>query len=185
MDLFKIVLDEQQLTVMLEALELYSRVGSGQLVEVIHVLGKSERKPENYSTESIDVAYNLLDAAKTELTGMQKGRHLGIRSPELHDDFRVGYDMLQVIRNRLGWSRSLTADFHVWRYSPIRTSHTSPSLIHVVPTQPEERSRAASESHAVFLAYQTTLLQQGISNEFLDQEVARLSRELGGETTTQ
>lgn len=104
---FTITVNEQQAQLLVNALDLYSRVGLGQFEEVGVVyynamtsFGLPDRLREAFITAKI-------------AAGHPSNGSYGIHSPEVHDKFRNAWDIQQVIRNCLAWDRNPKGGFQV------------------------------------------------------------------------
>jgi hypothetical protein len=117
---YNIHLNENQLQVLVNALDLYSRIGIGQLeeVEMIYRLdGRKKQVDRNYDTDEsteidFDHLHQILNLAKQEL-GHGQGSHYGIYSKEVPDAFRVAWDIMKVVRHQLAIDRCPTGGFGV------------------------------------------------------------------------
>jgi len=100
---YELSISEKQARVILASLDLFSRIGIGQLREVL-------RHPQ-YQLKMIDdnetytYCQRLLDQVKKLLTGHGPHSSYGVCHPEVHEDSNIAYDLLQVIRHRLSWDR--------------------------------------------------------------------------------
>lgn len=121
----KIELSDEQAAVLVEALDLYSRCLIGQLEEVGQVallynvnMLDSEVRNSTYSDnpqhcvahkpdkKAWDNHHDFSDAIrklKYSLLGINGNGSYGIHSDCVHDNARVAYDVLQVVRNYLAW----------------------------------------------------------------------------------
>lgn len=109
---YEIHLSEKAIYIIIQALDLYSRVGMGQLETVKDVLLKSEKSRENI-LKNRDAIERLLDLVKEMAMELSPSSYQSIMSPEISDDFRTAYDMIQVLRNRLAWDREPKGGFTV------------------------------------------------------------------------
>ncbi len=87
-------ISESHLLILLDALNLYFRIGMGQFGEILHVI---EPKCER------DAARNLIEFVKKQVTGMDEGSYLGILSKDLSDRFKSACDMHSVLRHARAW----------------------------------------------------------------------------------
>src|SRR4051812_19032275 len=87
-------IDENQARTLEKALDLYSRIGMGQLREIINVL----RYDERLDNKNLEVARNILDNVKLLVFGDD---FYGIYSHEVPDVYRVAWDIQRVIRHQL------------------------------------------------------------------------------------
>lgn len=98
---YTLKLTETQCRVVQAALDLYYRIGMGQLQEVARV---AEPAP-NHDWQKDDRCHRVMSAVrvlKNELLGWPNpGTNYGIMAKELPDDFRVACDIHDVIRQRL------------------------------------------------------------------------------------
>jgi len=85
-------ISEHQAHVLIEALELYSRIGMGQFHQIWHVFDF----PSGADTD------RLFDELRYE-GGLKHGQYYGIRNSKIRDSFRISWDIYQVIRHRLAW----------------------------------------------------------------------------------
>lgn len=112
-------LTENQCWTLKSALDLYSRIGAGDIEEILLYV-----RPKN-SAHVSELARNFMRLAHNVVTGFDGYGHWGITSPEILDTFRIAYDIEQVVRNRLahdsirpGDTKGMRVDFDV----PVRTS---------------------------------------------------------------
>jgi len=117
---YEISVSEKQARVMMDALNLFSRIGIGQLREVLrHPQYENKLIHDN---ETYRYSQRLLDQVKERLTGFETHASYGISSPEVHDDSNIAYDLLQVIRHRLSWDRNPDGGIEVYYDTPIQYS---------------------------------------------------------------
>ncbi len=99
--MYTLTLNEKQADVLNHALELFSRLKAGQLQELWHLCatGKQDRQ------EFEDIASKLKTCLFPELTA--SGSH-GVGQGTFHGDDRgdVAWDLHEVVRHRLAWSRA-------------------------------------------------------------------------------
>lgn len=105
---YSIVVDEAQARILAEALDLYMRIGIGQLTEVVRVYNYEWKTP----IPTVDRLVDVMNEAK-RVIGFGPGGSYGIQSREVHDVFRQAYDIRQVIRHRLAWDHTPTGGFGV------------------------------------------------------------------------
>jgi len=116
---YNITVTETQAELLVCALDLYSRIGIGQFEEVASVYDPA-RKLENW-----DSIHTLLLAAKEEAGHPRNGSH-GIMNPKVRDVFRAAYDLQQVIRHKVAWSRNPEGSILVHHDTPHQTSEKVP-----------------------------------------------------------
>lgn len=93
-------LSKNQARIVVDALDLYMRIGIGQFKEVARVY--------DYGFDRADVDMEALRGALEEASrtqGFGTGGSYGIHSERVNDVFRQAYDIKQVVRHRLAWDR--------------------------------------------------------------------------------
>lgn len=110
---FNLTLNEFQAKVMVQALDVFSRIGIGQLEEIESLLRRHGHNDFNY--DAVKDALNLL---KQEIMGQPPNGSFGIHHPEVHDVFKVSWDLQQVVRYCLAWSQHPEGGFGVNFYEP-------------------------------------------------------------------
>lgn len=94
---YALTITEEQANTLINALDLYQRIGMGQLDEIIRVAVSAPG--HKYDWAEVDKTMNIL---KLQLLGWPHiGTAHGIRSSELPDQFRIAWDIQQVVRHRL------------------------------------------------------------------------------------
>lgn len=114
---YTVELAEAHAEVLARALDLYSRVGTGQLEEVLAVFDAGHELP----AEARELARAYIDSAKVSV-GLPASGHRGIHGEATRDEFRVAYDLQQVVRHRLAWDRRPEGGFQVDFDEPTQTS---------------------------------------------------------------
>lgn len=125
---YSLEVTEEHLQVLINALDLYTRVGIGQFEEVARVymgLGNSNRQLEYYLT-----------AAKVSV-GHPKNGSFGIHNPNVRDEFRQAFDIKQVIRHRLAWDRSPQGGSGIDFFEPDNIGNIPAPKIDQIPSSPE------------------------------------------------
>lgn len=94
---YTLTITEEQANTLINALDLYQRIGMGQLDEIKHVAVPA---PEHkYNWVELDQTMAIL---KLQLLGWPHiNTSHSIVSKDLPDKFRVAWDIQQVVRNRL------------------------------------------------------------------------------------
>jgi hypothetical protein len=116
-------LTEKQATVITTALDLYSRVLIGQVENVEEVLRWTYPK---LSTEKLQTARLLLNSVKDVLWGFSPGASHGIHNPEVQDNARQAFDLLQVVRNGVARAKKPEGGIQVCYDVPSQTSTKEP-----------------------------------------------------------
>ena len=107
------------------ALELYSRIGMGQLEEILqHCVFPNEKKPDDEQMsfyEKREDARRELERIKCALWALPHPHaYWSISSMEIHDSNRVAWDIQQVIRHRLAWDNEPNGGWTVQFDRPMR-----------------------------------------------------------------
>ena len=127
---YQLSLTERQAQVLTEALDLFSRIGMGQLEEIAYVL-RSYTKPSESSSllsSRLDELKRLAREASNVWMGSPFGCR-GISSEEIGDAFRVAWDLHQVIRYRLAWDRNPNGGLQVSFDTPMKYSQEPLAII--------------------------------------------------------
>lgn len=117
----KIELSDEQAYVIVEALDLFSRVLIGQSEEVGSVMNKysvnmldsevvgevgkqyTQHKPNRHAYDAHHDFTDAIRSLKHSLLGIHSNGSYGIHSEAVHDNARVAYDIQQVLRHYLAW----------------------------------------------------------------------------------
>ena len=117
----KIEVSDEQVYVIVEALDLFSRVLIGQVEEVGGVMSKynvnmldsevvgsvgnqyTQHKPDKKAYDAHHDFTDAIRSLKHNLLGIHANGSYGIHSDAVHDNSRVAYDIQQVLRNHLAW----------------------------------------------------------------------------------
>lgn len=129
---YRLTLSEQQTAIVCRALEFYERVGGmGQIEEVLD--------PWRFRCQdgAVEHARAALDEAKLHLTGFDRCSSFGIHSEKVPDEYRVAYDLQQVIRHRMAWDRTPEGGFGVWFDKPHQTSRSPLAAIERIKQTPD------------------------------------------------
>lgn len=114
---YQLSLTEKQAQVIINALDLYSRIGMGQLEEIAHIL----RSSPNANPDKI-LAVEALAREAADCWMGHVGGYNGISSDKVHDVFRIAWDLQQVIRYRLAWDRHPEGGIQVVFDEPLKSS---------------------------------------------------------------
>ena len=106
---YKLEISESQANVLVSALDLFSRIGLGQIEEVEKVAG-NYNSSGTYDHNRVE---RLLHEVKLEMLGMAPHHSYGIMCPQVHEDFRIAWDIQQVVRDKIS---------HREWFSPERTA---------------------------------------------------------------
>lgn len=105
---YSILLSEEQLAILSEAADMYSRVYMGQL----DVAAPYDATYQGKRHELVDELCKLGEI----ISGTPHGSY-GIRSPEVPEHAKMAYDMHRTFRHRLAWDRNPEGGIQVW-YDP-------------------------------------------------------------------
>ena len=118
---FKLTLTERQDFILRDALDIYSRIGIGQFERVVDLYDLNGMMSEK-RREDVE---NIFTSAKV-VCGHNRAGSFGIHNPEVNDNFRKAFDVNQVLRNKIAWSRAPQGGNGVDFYTPTQTSHEDP-----------------------------------------------------------
>jgi hypothetical protein len=118
---YHLAMTEKQAQVLVNALDLYSRIGMGQLTEVAHILRMTVVGNPSGTVDALDAVERLTREASSMWMG-GSGGYYGITSEKISDVFRVAWDLQQVIRYRLAWDRKPEGGIQVHFDDPMKTS---------------------------------------------------------------
>lgn len=122
---YRLELDEQQAQLVIQALDMATRIHMGQT----NIVGEYLQgcSPRNANPEIVDSALELL---RRECFGFTRSESFGITSEQISDDARVMWDIHQVLRHRLSWDRAGNPETRDWSTmmgvnfdEPRRSSH--------------------------------------------------------------
>ena len=118
---FVLELSELQAEVLIKALDLYSRIGIGQIGEVHNIL-TLEPHIKSPSENTYQGIKNALDFVKRELFGFEAGASFAMHAPQVPDKFKVAWDLQQVIRHKLAWTANPAGGVGVSFQEPMKSS---------------------------------------------------------------
>lgn len=123
---YKISLSENQLQIISKALDVYSRLGIGQFRDALECLPTQEFRPNGWN-ESMDEIGNIVKQfTHDNVDGYRSS--LGIMNTKTKDQFRVAWDIQQVIRHKISWDNHKDGDstFTVNFHEPFKSSEKEP-----------------------------------------------------------
>lgn len=117
---YRLTVTEDHLRTLMRATEFFERIAMGQFREILDVADPHHKVPH----EARETAEEHLMFARTRLMPElgSPNASWSIHSHEVHDDARVCYDFLQVVRHRLAWDRHPEGGFQVSFDKPLRSS---------------------------------------------------------------
>uniref|UniRef100_A0A6M3ISR5 Uncharacterized protein n=1 Tax=viral metagenome TaxID=1070528 RepID=A0A6M3ISR5_9ZZZZ len=111
---YKLEITEKQAKIITQSLNLFSRIGMGQLEEIINHPQWIFTVDNQYDR---DIIKNSINTLKKHLCNLDSYSSFGIYQEEVDDINRVAWDLQQVIRHKLAWDRNpkggITVDFGV------------------------------------------------------------------------
>lgn len=119
-----------QAEVIIRALDLIGRLHMGQIDEIESVLRKLYKGKMPFPGG--DIKRLCDDIRFYAFPELERGSYYGIRSENVSDEARVGYDLIQVLRHAIAWHKrpegGVTVDFD----EPYQTSKSDMAKIEVV-----------------------------------------------------
>jgi hypothetical protein len=103
--MYSLTLDEQSAGLLMRALDLYARIGIGQLETLYdHPAVRQERlgKPFSFSMNAL----LLIGLLKDDLFGLSPPAARSIVADDVVPDAKQAYDIMSVIRHRLAWDKA-------------------------------------------------------------------------------
>lgn len=113
----KLTLTERQACILRDALDIYSRIGIGQFDKVVDTYDRNGMMTPQ-QREDVE---KLFKSAKI-VCGHTHNGSFGIHNPLVNDTFRKAFDINQVLRNKIAWSRAPQGGVGVDFYEPHRIS---------------------------------------------------------------
>jgi hypothetical protein len=100
-----IELNDRQADVMWRALELWARIGTGELTALLGHPEVSRRLVTDTGVTTENVRRSL-EYLKQAVFNLPHGAEFGIANPDIHESNRIAYDLMQALRHHLAWSRA-------------------------------------------------------------------------------
>jgi len=134
---YELTINETHAQVLINALELYSRMGMGQLSFLMEHQDLQKRLVVGPDSHFETVRGTLEFLKKIIFPELPLNGYYSISSPEINDANRVAYEMLQVVRHRMAWDRlqgKQPSGFSVIYDEPMKTSaQPLPTIRQVTP----------------------------------------------------
>jgi len=114
----QLTMTERQASTIMDALDIYSRLGLGQIDKLEHTLRfKFGKHKVEYDADKIEkLLKEVKDTLFPELRSNYYCSH-GIFSPETPEDSKISWDLIQVLRYPIAWHKNpnggSTVDFGV------------------------------------------------------------------------
>jgi len=96
--MYKLTVTQAHVKLMIEALDLYSRVGCGQYQEVLNTFGRLFKVP-NEKREALGKACREI---KEGLTDLSDG-YYSITSNETPEKAKISYELMKVLMHKIAW----------------------------------------------------------------------------------
>ena len=117
MSQYQLTLNDEHVQMLLRALDVYSRIGCGQLNRILELfLGDPRRR------ECSSIQREALFRFKQQLLPLEGDASYSICSPEVPVDYRLAWDVLQVVRHHVAWEEQPAGGLFVQFDSPMNTS---------------------------------------------------------------
>ncbi len=125
----QIEINDEQAYVIVEALDLFSRILIGQAEEVGSVMNKysvnmldsevvgsvgnqyTQHKPDKQAYDAHHDFTDAIRSLKHRFLGIHCNGSFGVHNEDVHDNARVAYDVQQVLRNHLAWKHYKEGSF--------------------------------------------------------------------------
>lgn len=131
--MYQLTLSDEQIRVLLRALDLYARVGCGQFEQILELFQGDSRRREDGMIQW----ETLFRIFRNGLLSLQADMaHYAICSPKVPADYRLAWDIFQVVRHHIAWAVQPEGGHLVKFDTPICTSGVS--LCTVVTTCDEK-----------------------------------------------
>jgi hypothetical protein len=137
MKLFKVIANEDQLKIIQDALENYTRLGIGQLEVVLSDLGFKtyEQFKDNIQELHKDETKQAIKTLKFKLFKKSFGASHSIHSSEVHENFKVAYDLYSTIQDKLSSGKG---NIEINSSSPNKISKNGIIKIELIETEQKE-----------------------------------------------
>ena len=133
---YALTANENQLRVLINALDFYSRIGMGQLEELVHTAKFNNVFPKEGSIDVELVAERIVKALKP-LLGFPADGHFSITNKNVIDDYRIAWDIQKVVRHQLWLDNTDRNEAVVDAAEPTPSVPTQPlAQIHLLRDEP-------------------------------------------------
>jgi len=119
---YTLTLNEEHRKVLQDALDMYSRVLMGQW----EIVAEKLQETQQLEAKKAHLLRDNLDAAKQQLLGFGNGASHGIHNPNVKDEARVAYDLVQVLRHEAWKRQEHPSRMSVDSYEPHQSSREVP-----------------------------------------------------------
>lgn len=115
---YQLTLNDEQVQMLLRALDVYSWIGCGQFERILELFRDDPRRREECSIQW-ETLFRLF---KQQLLSLEGNASYSICSPEVSVDYRLAWDILQVIRHHIAWEEQPEGGHFVQFDPPMNTS---------------------------------------------------------------
>jgi hypothetical protein len=113
-------MSEAQARTIINALDFYSRIGMGQFKEIKNVMFQSFGLELRDPNADVDAHIGALK--KIYFPELLDAEYYGIFHPELCEESKISWDLIQVIRNGIAWTKYPDGGYTVDFGQPIQSS---------------------------------------------------------------
>ncbi len=115
--MYQLTVTDEQVQVLLKALDVYSRVGCGQFERILEMFLGDPRRQKDVPDCKL-----LFNRFKEQLLALTPDTSYSICSPDVPVDYRLAWDVLQVLRHHVAWRKQPEGGFTVNFDKPMNTS---------------------------------------------------------------
>lgn len=116
---YTLTVDDKQAATILRALDFYSRIGCGQFKDLSQLFAFDSRKCLDIDWKAVE---RLLVKLKRKLLPLGKDASYSVGNREVPQDYRMAYDILQVLRYCKAWHENPKGGSLVSFYPPLLVS---------------------------------------------------------------
>lgn len=116
--LVRMVLDKRSAWAVRESLELFTRIGIGQLEEVYQTV-RMNLIAEDASEDKLHSLESLIQSFKRIVTGMSPHSSFGIYSPKVPAEVTKAWALMRALRHRIAWDQTPEGHMGVWHDEPL------------------------------------------------------------------
>lgn len=125
--LVRMVLDKRSAWAVRESLELYTRLGIGQLEELRQEVS-FEEPGGAFPHEKLDKLDGLVAGFKRCVTGMSPHASFGIYNPKVPAHVSKAWALMRALRHRIAWDQTPSGRLGVWHDEPLLNEDSLPGL---------------------------------------------------------
>lgn len=123
MSQYQLTLNDEQVQMLLRALDVYSRIGCGQFDRILEMFRDDPRRREKTDWRTLPLGRDtLFRFIKQQLLSLEGDASYSICSSEVPVDYRMAWDMLQVVRHHIAWEAQPEGGHLVQFDPPMNTS---------------------------------------------------------------